>query len=106
MSALSEPLYELDQESKYYKNLKKRKDTQSQVDDIIEKIAETYGFESKDFAYYHAKHFGFMSGTSSVEKFREHLTKNSDRNGVYTFKKNTKFYKEISEKMNEVDSIN
>lgn len=106
MSALSEPVFELKQDSEIYKKLKKRKDMQKDINDIIDEIASEYEFNPEDFAYYSSLSFGFSAGTDSREQFKSHLTKRSDENGIYKFKKNQKLYKEISEKMKDIDEIN
>lgn len=106
MSALSEPVFELKQDSEIYKKLKKRKDMQKDINKIIDDIASEYGFNPEDFAYYSSVSFGFSMGTDSREQFKNHLTKRSDRNGIYTFKRNQKLFKEISKKMKNIDEIN
>lgn len=105
LSALSEPVFKLNQDSEIYKNIKKRKDRQVEIDKLIDGIANEYGFDAKEFNYYNSNRFGFLEQSEAFEKFKDNLTKNSDRNGVFTFKKNTKCFKEISEMMKGIDEI-
>lgn len=105
MKTLNSPLYELNQDSEYYKILKEVKDSQPKINEIIREIAELVGFESKEFLYYGSRGFGFYRNSLAYEKFENQLTKNPDGNGVYKFKRTSPTYKIISPKVLEIERI-
>ncbi|MBM7598189.1 vacuolar-type H+-ATPase catalytic subunit A/Vma1 [Virgibacillus halotolerans] len=105
MEALSEPLFEINQESKYYKTKKEIKDSRPKMHKILKEIANEFEFKLDDFARYGARGFGFYQYTDSYEKYEDKLTKNADRNGVHTFKKATQEYKAISPRLVEIERI-
>ena len=105
MKTLNEPMYEINQDSEYYKKAKWRKDQQGRVNEIITSVALEYGFEPEALQIYSHSCFGFKWHAPDVDKFREHLTKKSDRDGIHSFKKTSKLFKEISPKLKEITDI-
>lgn len=105
MQTLQGPVYEIHQESDYYKVVKERKDSNVRVNEILGGIAKEFGFDSAEFFYYGSGGFGFERYSKGYEKFEVHLTKNADRNGIHTFKRNSIPYKKISKLLKEVYEI-
>ena len=105
MKTLNAPLFELNQQSIYYKVLKEVKDNNPRIDQIIRKTAELIGYDSSEFVYYGSRGFGFYGDSKAYEKFKDQLTKRPDRNGVYTFKRTTSTYKTVSPRMLEIEKI-
>lgn len=105
MQTLSEPLFEVNPECDYYKLVKRKKDNEPKVDQIFKDVANEFGYDYNDFAYYGCSGFGFYGGTKSYEKFKSDLTKKADRNGIHTFKLTSKIFKLISPKFSEVDDL-
>lgn len=106
MQTLDSPMYEVNQESEYYKKSKARKDLQGRVNEILDEVASALGFDVTEFDYYSSGSFGFKWTTKAYDKFKDQLTKHSDRNGIHTFKKPTAGYKTISKMLKEIDEIN
>ncbi len=102
---LNSPMFELNQECKYYKTIKEVKDNWPRINEILKEIAETHGFDSKEFAYYGSRGFGFLEYSDASEKFKSELVKNADRNDVIKVRKTSKLYKSISPKMLEIENI-
>lgn len=102
---LDAPLFEINQESDFYKRSKERREKQTRINEILDDIAKLIGCDVKEFNYYGSRSFGFMYDSEGFHKYREELTKNSDRNGVYTFKKSSKTFKLVSPMMEEIDAI-
>lgn len=105
MQTLSEPLFELNQESEPYKNFKEKKDDQPRINQIFKEVAEEFGFGTKDFGFYGSRGFGFHQYTDSREKFKDELNKNPDSNGIHKFKLSSKTFKKMSPKLLEVENI-
>lgn len=105
MQTLQGPVYEIHQESDYYKVVKERKDSNVRVNEILNGIAKEFGFDVAEFFYYGSGGFGFERYSKGFEKFDIHLTKMADRNGIHTFKRNSIPYKKISKLLKEVDEI-
>ena len=105
MQTLSEPLYEINQESEYYKKAKWKKDQNKRINEIIDELANELGFDGEEFRFYGSGGFGFEYNSNGYEKFKDQLTKNPDSNGIYTFKKSSKTYKIANPKLIEIDKI-
>lgn len=106
MKTLDAPLYEVNQESTFYKNSLEKRNYHLKISVVIGEIAEAYGFDQDDFRYYGPFGFGFLGSSDAYDLMKEHLVKNSDRNGVYTFKKISKPYKDISARLLSIPEIN
>ncbi|MFY0516437.1 hypothetical protein ACOMCU_01210 [Lysinibacillus sp. UGB7] len=106
MQTLDAPLYEVDQESIFYKHSLEKRDYHEKLSMVIGEIAEAYGFNGNDFRYYGPYKFGFLGSSDAYDLTQEHLVKNEDRNGVYAFRKSSKPYKDISARLLSVPEIN
>ena len=99
---LSEPIFEINPESKYFKQSKAVREAKDKIYDIIDEIAEEYGFDAKDFPHYDSGSCGFLSRSEGLEKFRNEVKKNPDRNEVHVFKQSSKMWKAIKPKMEQI----
>lgn len=106
MQTLDSPLYEVNQESLFYKHLSEKRDYQKKLSVVISEVAKEYGFNPSDFQYYSPYGFGFLGSSDAYDLMQEHLVKNADRNGLYTFKKKSKPFKDISARLLSVPEIN
>lgn len=94
------PVYEVKQDSEWYIETKARLQRE---DEFFKEINSTY-FEDRGFAYYHAEHFGVDGKSKDYEKYKDELLKNPDKNGIYIFKKKSKYvpiFKEMIAKVGE-----
>lgn len=105
LKTLNEPLFEINQDSEFFKRSNERREKQTRVNEILDEVAIRIGCAVKEFNYYGSQSFGFMHDSEGYLKFRNELTKNSDRNGLYTFKKSSKTFKLVSPMMEEIDDI-
>lgn len=105
MQTLNAPIYEVNSVSKFYKQQFAIRQQEIETSKVIGELATEIGFNADDFLYYGPYGFGFKMSSESYDLFKEHLTKNDDRNGVYRFKKSSKPYKVISKRMESVQSI-
>lgn len=106
MKTLNSPLFEVNQESDYYKKVKDRHDKNSRVNEILAEVAKTLEVNLDEFSYYSSSRFGFSKYTAAFDKYKEQLTKNADRNGIHTFKMKTPGLKLIGPMLKEIDEIN
>lgn len=106
MKTLSSPLFEVNQESDYYKKVKDRHDKSSRVNEILAEVAKTLEINLDEFSYYSSSRFGFSKYTAAFDKYQEQLTKNADRHGIHTFKMKTTGLKLVSPMLKEIDEIN
>ena len=100
--ALSEPFFEINPESDYFKKTKAVREAKEKIYTIIDEIAEEYGFDAKDFPHYDSGSCGFLRHTDGLEKFRGEVKKHSDRNGVHVFKQTSKMWKAIKPRMQQI----
>ena len=97
---LDAPVYEVKQDSEWYIETKARNKRQ---DEFFKEINTTY-FEDRGFAYYHSEYFGVDKRSKDYEKYKDELLKNPDKNGIYIFKKKSKYvpiFKEMIAKVGE-----
>ncbi|WP_143804809.1 hypothetical protein [Paraliobacillus ryukyuensis] len=102
MQTLDSPVFEVKQDSKWYKNTIERERKRKE---FFKKINSTY-FKDNGFAYYHDEHFGVQGESDDYEAYKDELKKNSDKNGVYIFKKRSKYFDIFSEILKEVEKNN
>lgn len=100
---LDAPVYEINPESVFYKQKFAEREQDIKISKVIDELAEELGFNAEEFLYYGPFGFGFFSSNADYKLFKEHLTKNPDRSGVYRFKKSSKLYKIISTRLLEVE---
>lgn len=97
---LDAPVYEVKQDSEWYIETKARNERETE---FFKEINSTY-FNDRGFAYYHSEHFGVNGRSEDYEKYKDELLKNPDKNGVYIFKKKSKFvpiFKEMIAKVGD-----
>lgn len=101
MATLSHPVYEVKQDTKWYKEkLKWRKGSKQ----FFEDLDKDYGIKV-GFHYYHSTYFGMTPDCTKFEEYRDQLTKNANKDGIYTFKKTSKMFKELSERIKAFDLV-
>lgn len=101
MQTLDAPIYEVNQDSDWYKRESKRK---QDTKEFFEKIKEKFGL-SDGFGFYHSEYFGIHGGTKDYEVFKDELLKNPDKD-FYPFKKRSKYFKEIKEMIEQIEDRN
>lgn len=101
MKTLEEHIYEVNQDSDWYKKKDKQFDD---INNFYRIIKEKYGFE-EGFVFYHSGYFGIKYGTQDYEKFKDELLKNSNKDGIHIFKKKSKFNQIMKELLDEVEEI-
>lgn len=99
MDTLASPVYEVKQDSDWYKSMKKRR---SDIDNFFVSFKQKYGID-KGFGFYHSEYFGVHAGTEAYEFFKGEVLKNPDSNGFYPFRKRSKYFKEIKELLNQIE---
>lgn len=94
MKTLDSPVYEVDQNSEWFKANIQEKERLKQ---IFKEFEEKYG-TSHGFGIYHEEYFGVKHGTPAFEIFKDDLKKNADNeHGFHSFKIRTQSYKDIKE---------
>jgi hypothetical protein len=101
MKTLDEHIYEVNQDSDWYKKKDKQFDD---INNFYRIIKEKYGFE-EGFVFYHSEYFGIEYGTPDYEKFKDELLKNSNKDGIHIFKKKSKFNQIMKGLLDEVEEI-
>lgn len=104
-TTLSEPMFEIHPDSEYYGQVKSVRDARPRINEIIDGIAATHGFNPEEFNYYGSEGFGFKAKSEGRVKFERDLSKNPDRNGIYLFKKTTAVFKAIKPEMQKIQEI-
>ncbi|APH36031.1 hypothetical protein BHE96_10775 [Bacillus subtilis] len=100
MQTLNAPIYEVKQESNWYKAEKKRKEG---INTFFDKFEEKYGVE-EGFAFYHSEYFGVYEGTEAYELFKNDIVKNP-KDGFYAFKKRSKHFNEIKSMIEQIEKV-
>lgn len=91
MGTLDAPIYEVKQDSDWYKAEIKSKEAKRNFFKILkEKFGAVEGF-----AFYHDEYFGVEEGTEAYEVFKDEVSKNPKKHGFHPFKKRSKHYEEI-----------
>jgi hypothetical protein len=99
MSALDSPVYEVKQDSEWYKSEVKR---EQDIKNFFEKINSEY-FCDNGFSFYHSEYFGVNYKSKDYEKYRDEVTKNPNKDGVHTFKKRSKHFKIFKEMIEQIE---
>ncbi len=97
MNTLNAPIYEVKQDSEWYKETAAYRERQKQ---FFKEINEKY-MKDSGFVYWNSEYFGIDGNSSDYETYKDELRKNPD-DGVYIFKKRSKYYpifKEMIEKI-------
>ncbi|MGG0052966.1 hypothetical protein [Bacillus atrophaeus] len=101
MQTLDAPIYEVKQESEWYKSEKKRKED---INSFFDRFEEKYGIK-EGFSFYHSEYFGVYKGTEAYEVFKDDIVKNPV-NGFYAIKKRSKHFKEIKAMIEQIEKVN
>jgi hypothetical protein len=101
MQTLDAPVYEVKQDSEWYKKAIKRNDD---IDNFFKKVKEQYNL-GEGFSFYHSEYFGVHSNTEEYKLYKYEVTKNPNKDGVHTFKKRSKYFKEIKELVEQIELI-
>lgn len=98
MNTLDAPIFEVSQDSQWYKDEVKLRKNQK---DFFKTINKEY-FSDNGFIYYHSEHFGIDGNSADYNTYKEELKKNKDKNGVYIFKKKSKYYPIFKEMISNI----
>lgn len=101
MKTLDAPIYEVKQNSEWYKSEKKKRED---INIFFDKFKKKYG-TNIGFAFYHSEYFGVQAGTEAYELFKEEVTKNPKEKDFHPFKKRSKYYTEIKELIEQIEEI-
>jgi len=102
MQTLDAPVFEVNQDSEWYKSQARRR---SDIKDFFAKFKDIYGV-SEGFLFYHSEYFGVREGSKAYEIFKEELVKNPTEKGFYPFKKRSNSYKEIHLLLEQIEDNN
>ncbi|ATO28927.1 hypothetical protein C6370_20145 [Bacillus atrophaeus] len=102
METLDAPIYEIKQESDWYKTEKKRRED---INKFFDKFEETYGI-NKGFSFYHSEYFGVRAGTEAYDFFKDEVVKNPTKAGFYAFKKRSKYFTDIRSMLEQIEEVN
>lgn len=102
MQTLDAPIYEINQDSEWFKSEKKRRED---MNGVFKELADKYEL-GEGFSYYHSEYFGIYSGTEAYKKYKDELVKNPDKNGWHAFRKLSKYFSEIKTILNKVEERN
>ncbi len=101
MQTLDAPIYEVKQDSEWYKaEVQCKSDRQNFYSALKDKFGTIEGF-----AYYHSEYFGVAAGSEAYELFKDEVSKNPKRHGFHPFKKRSKYYKEIKEMIEAIAEV-
>ncbi len=99
MQTLDSPVYEVKQDSQWYKDTIETREKRAE---FFETLNKDY-FQDNGFAFYHDEYFGVYGSSRDYETYKDELKKNPDKNGIYIFKKRSKHYQVFSEMLKEVE---
>ncbi len=99
MKTLDSPVYEVKQESDWYKKTAARREKRR---NFFKEINEKY-FKDNGFAYYHSEYFGVSGDSEDYEVYKDELKKNPTKDNIYIFKKRSKYYPIFKEMIEEID---
>ncbi|MEL3959458.1 hypothetical protein NST17_20110 [Caldifermentibacillus hisashii] len=101
MKTLDAPVYEIKQDSEWYKKeIKRQKDT----DNFFKILIDKYGI-GRGFAFLHSEYFGVYEGTEAFKLLKDDVLKNGDKNGFHSFKKKSKYYEPIKYLIEQIEKI-
>ncbi|AUJ23147.1 hypothetical protein [Virgibacillus dokdonensis] len=101
MQTLDAPVFEVRQDSDWYKEEIERRE---KTKEFFNKIQNGY-IQDNGFAFYHESHFGIYADSKDYEIYKSELTKHPDKNGIYTFKKRSTHYKLFKEMLDDIPRI-
>lgn len=101
MQTLDAPVYEVKQDSQWYKDQMQRR---TDIDNFFKDFGERYGC-SDGFSFYHSEHFGVQADTPAYDFFKTEIVKNPDKNGFYAIKKRSKYFKEIKSQISKIKEV-
>ena len=101
MQTLDAPIYEVKQDSTWYKSKIKQRNDRDGFFDAFEK---RFGFK-EGFSFYHSEYFGVYGDTEAYKFFKDELVKKAYKNNWYAFKKRSKYFKEIKELLGQIEEL-
>lgn len=107
MSVLGEPLYEVAKESQYYKDRFEYRRLQPIVGKLVEDIEDEFMFKRGSLVIWSSNKFGLRNREDQMS-WNDQLKVNYENEGTRLFKKRSKNYKELQEKIKttDVDTLN
>ncbi|MCM3413552.1 hypothetical protein [Metabacillus litoralis] len=100
MQTLDAPIYEINQDSEWYKSALKRSED---INKFFMKFEEKYGIK-EGFSFYHSEYFGVYEGTEAHDFFKGEILKNP-KDGFYPFKKRSKYFDEIKSLIEDIEDV-
>ncbi|WP_137743386.1 hypothetical protein [Robertmurraya siralis] len=101
METLDSPVFEVKQDSEWYKAQVRRR---NDINKFFDAFEEKYGVR-KGFSFYHPDYFGVYGDTETYEVFKNELVKNPTKDNWYAFKKRSKYYKEIKSLLVNIEEV-
>lgn len=101
MNTLNAPVYEVKQDSQWYKQKVKQK---SDIKKFFEKVNSEY-FKDNGFSFYHSEHFGIQAESKDLETYKDEVSKNPNKDGVHIFKKRSKYFKIFKELLDQIEEV-
>lgn len=101
MQTLDAPIYEVKQDSEWYKSKVKQKNA---IRDFFNSFEKRFGFKD-GFSFYHSEYFGVYGDTKAYDYFKHDLVKNPDKHNWYAFKKRSNSFKEIKALLKNTDDV-
>jgi len=102
METLNSPVYEVRQDSEWYKNHMERKRL---IKDFFRNVNSTY-FKDSGFSFYHSTCFGIQGYSADYETYKSELLKNPNKDGVHLFKKKSKYFNIFREMLEPIGDPN
>jgi hypothetical protein len=99
MHTLNAPVYEVKQDSDWYKSQVKR---DSEIKEFFKKINSEY-FKDNGFSFYHSEWFGVQANSLDYETYKNEVMKNPNRDGVHIFKKRSKYFPLFKELLDSIE---
>jgi hypothetical protein len=99
MQTLDAPVYEVKQDSEWYKNRVKR---DLQIKEFFKKINAEY-FKDNGFSFYHSEWFGVQGDSADYETYKDEVMKNPNKDGVHIIKKRSKYFAIFKELLEQID---
>lgn len=100
MQTLDTPIYEVNQDSEWYRKMRKKREDQ---EEFFKKVKSEYDL-GEGFGFYHSEYFGVHYGTKEYDTYKDEVVKNGDK-GFHSFKKRSKLYNPIKKLIEQIEQV-